>query len=104
MLYHIADNLTKNRKKLEDELNKLGGKNGCVSKDQLTKLLRAVSKLSEEEIELAICYISINTDSLQSIGYVDFLDRFFIAKSKSQIHPKPDDDLSLGDNEHLDEG
>ena len=67
----------------------------------MAKVMRDVSKLSEEEIELTICYISINTDSLQSIGYVDFLDRFFIAKSTSQIHPKPDDDLSLGENEHL---
>ncbi len=54
-------------------------------------------------MELAICYVSINTDSLQSIGYVDFLDRFYIANSKSLIHPKPEDDLSLGENDNLDE-
>jgi hypothetical protein len=61
--------MTKNRTRLEGEFKKVKDKNGCISKSQLIKVLNAFSSISEEEIDLAICYISVSTETLSAIDY-----------------------------------
>lgn len=56
--------MTKNRKILENEFAKIKDKHNCITKNQLIKVLKTTSRLTDQEIDLAICYISINTETL----------------------------------------
>lgn len=60
----------------------------CITKTQLASVLRKHGEMSEEEISLAICYISINAETLQAISYTDLLDRFYINSSKEFSNSK----------------
>ena len=64
MLYKIADFMTQNRANLEKEFQGLRNPQQFVRKAQLQKILQKRGGLTPEEIDLTICYVSINSESL----------------------------------------
>jgi hypothetical protein len=70
-------------------------------------VLRRYGELSEAEIDLTVCYVSVTSESLQRISYYDVLDKFLISSSHgSRVGPNlqevsADEELSLGENEEL---
>jgi len=64
MLYQIADFMTRHRAHLEKEFEALKHPQKFIKKTQLMKILQRKGELSPEEIDLTICYVSINSESL----------------------------------------
>jgi len=59
MLYKIADFMTRHRNKIELEFQRFKNPKKQVTKCQIEQVLGKFNELSEEEIDLAICYVAV---------------------------------------------
>ena len=69
----------------------------------MEKILNKFNELRPEDIDLAICYVSVNSENLEKISYTDLLDKFLISNSKELVEESErveeapaDEELSLG--------
>ena len=69
----------------------------------MEKILNKFNELRPEDIDLAICYVSVNSENLEKINYTDLLDKFLISNSKELVEESErveeapaDEELSLG--------
>lgn len=68
-MHRLAEVLTNNRKTIEQQLAKVA-KKGLVTKEQLVAILSKFAGITINEIDVGICYVSVNAVNLSSISYL----------------------------------
>lgn len=74
----------------------------------MEQVLLKGKELGQQEIDLAICYVAVNHETLSKLNYLDLLDKFMIEEGRSRkeskdLEAKVAEELSLGENEDLPE-